>query len=266
MSRQRTRRARARAAVGTFTLLLLVTTLAACAAGPPAPSANGGTTAAAANLQLGAAYLQQGNLPVAKDKLERARAQSPRDPQIRGMLAMLYGRMGDTVRAEAAFHDALQLAPHDPELLNNYAVYLCSHGRVDEGVAHFEQAAVNPLYRTPWAAYANAGVCLRGAKRNAEAHARFEKAIQARSDYTEAVTQLVDLDLSENHPAPALARVQAFIGVNPPDAELLLLGWRAANAQQDKIAMARFAYQLQTEFRDSEQARSVRGAMQGARP
>ena len=36
--------------------------------------------AASANLQLGSAYLQQGNLPVAKDKLERAVKQAPRDP------------------------------------------------------------------------------------------------------------------------------------------------------------------------------------------
>jgi type IV pilus assembly protein PilF len=240
--------------------------LAACGGGAATRPDNGGLTAAAANMQLGSAYLQAGNLAVAKDKLERAMAQSPRDPQIRGLLAMLYGRMGDEVHAEAAFKAALQLAPRDPEQLNNYAVFLCSHGRVDEGVARFEQAAANPLYRTPWAAYANAGVCLRGAKRSAEAHVRFEKAIKARPDYTEAVTQLADLDFAENNAAQALARVQAFMASNPPNAELLLIGWRAATLQQDKVAAARFAWQLQTEFGESEQARSVRNAAQAPRP
>jgi type IV pilus assembly protein PilF len=254
------------AGVATGVALLCAALLAACSGGPTTRPGNGGLTAAAANMQLGSAYLQAGNLPVAKDKLERAAAQSPRDPQIRGLLAMLYGRMGDDVRAEAAYKAALQLAPRDPEQLNNYAVFLCSHGRVDEGVARFEQAAANPLYRTPWAAYANAGVCLRGAKRNAEAHARLEKAIQARPDYTEAVTQLADLDLAENHDAQALARVQSFVLANPPNAELLLIGWRAATGQQDKVAAARFAWQLQTEFGDSEQARSVHNALQAPRP
>lgn len=246
--------------------LLLGVLLVACGGNPATRPGNGGATAAAANLQLGSAYLQAGNLPIAKEKLERAAAQNPRDPQVRGLLAMLYQRMGDNARAEAAYKEALRLAPRDPELLNNYAVYLCSHGRGEEGVARFEQAAANPLYRTPWAAYANAGVCLRGAGHTAEARTRFEKALQARPDYTEAATQLADLELAENHPAQALARVQQFTSANPANAELLLIGWRAATASQDKVAAVRFAWQLQTEFAESEQARSVRNAVQAPRP
>ncbi len=231
--------------------------LAACESSPPARSASGGATAAAANMQLGSAYLQQGNLPIAKEKLERAASQSPRDPQVRGLLALLYSRMGEDARAEDSFREALRYAPADPELLNNYAVFLCSHGRADEGVKHFEQAAANPLYRTPWAAYANAGVCLRGANRSAEAGARFERALQVRPDYAEALVQLADLELAGGHADRALARVQAFLGRNPPTPDVLLLGWRAASAQQDKVATVQFAWRLQTEFGESEQARSI---------
>jgi len=42
-------------------------------------------------------------------------------------------------------------------VVNNYAVYLCQNGRTDEGVRRFEEAAHNALYRTPEAAYTNAG-------------------------------------------------------------------------------------------------------------
>jgi type IV pilus assembly protein PilF len=231
--------------------------LAACASSPSSHGSNGGATAAAANMQLGSAYLQQGNLPIAKEKLERAASQSPRDPQVRGLLALLYSRMGEDARAEDSFREALRFAPADPELLNNYAVFLCSHGRADEGVKRFEQSAANPLYRTPWAAYANAGVCLRGANRAAEAGARFERALQVRPDYTEALVQRADLDLADGRSDRALSRVQAFLGRNPPTPDVLLLGWRAATAEHDKIAIVQFAYRLQTEFGDSEQARSI---------
>jgi type IV pilus assembly protein PilF len=239
--------------------------LAACASGGSERAANS-SAAAAANLQLGAAYLQQGNLQLAKEKLERAASQAPRDSQVRGLLAMLYQRMGDNPRAEAAFREALQVAPKDPDLLNNYAVYLCNHGKVDEGVARFEQAAANPLYRTPWAAFANAGVCLRGAGRSPEARKRFERATQSRPDYAEAAMQLIDLDMAEDHAAAGLARAQAFLAANPASADMLLVGWRAATAAQDKLAAVRFAFQLQTEFGDTEQARSVRNAVQATRP
>jgi type IV pilus assembly protein PilF len=208
-------------------------------------------------MQLGSAYLQQGNLPIAKEKLERAVSQSPRDPAIHGLLALLYQRLGDDKRVDSEFRTALNLAPRDPDLLNNYAVYLCGKGRVDEGVARFQEAAGNPLYRTPWAAETNAGVCLRRAGRTADAAAMYQRALQRRADYVEAVTQLADLEISQGNTSEAYQRISAFMAVNPANAELLLLAWQAATALQNKTAAAQMAWRLQTEFPDSEQARSV---------
>ena len=219
--------------------------------------AEAAATAGSANLQLGSAYLQQGNLAVAKDKLERAVKQAPRDPAVHGLLAMLYQRLGDDHRAETEYRSALSLAPRDPEQLNNYAVFLCGAGRVDEGVSRFQEAARNPLYRTPWAAYTNSGVCLRGAKRDAEAEPLFVRALQVRPDYTEAAVQLVDLQLSLDRPADGYNRVVEFLRNNAPSADLLLLGWRAARAQPNPANAAQMAWRLQTEFPDSEQARTL---------
>ena len=72
------------------------------------------------------------------------------------------------------------------------------------------QAAVNPLYRTPWAAYTNSGVCLRAAQRNAEAETRFARALQIRPAYAEAVLQAADLELATQRGASALKRVLDF--------------------------------------------------------
>jgi type IV pilus assembly protein PilF len=213
--------------------------------------------AARANMQLGSAYLQQGNLPVAKDKLERAVKQAPRDPAIHGLLAMLYLRLGEESRAEGEYRAALALAPRDPDLLNNYAVFLCGAGRIDEGVARFQEAARNPLYRTPWVAYANAGVCLHSARRDAEAEPLYARALQVQPDYTEAATQLVELLLAQNRAADAYGRVTDFLRRNPPTAELLLLGWRAARAEPNAANAAQMAWRLQTEFPDSDQAHNV---------
>ena len=93
-------------------------------------------------------------------------------------------------------------------MLNNYAVFLCSHGRADEGVRNFEQAAANPLYPTPWAAFTNAGVCLRAAHRDGEAAARFDRALRSNPAYSEAVFQASDLDLpNKNLPMRACASI-----------------------------------------------------------
>jgi type IV pilus assembly protein PilF len=214
-------------------------------------------TAARANMQLGSAYLQQGNLPVAKDKLERAVKQAPRDPAIHGLLAMLYLRLGEESRAESEYRAALALAPRDPDQLNNYAVFLCGAGRIDEGVARFQEAARNQLYRTPWVAYTNAGVCLHSARRDAEAEPLYVHALQVQPDYAEAAAQLVELQLAQNRANDAYGRVADFLRRNPPTPELLLLGWRAARAQPNAVNTAQMAWRLQTEFPDSEQAHSV---------
>jgi type IV pilus assembly protein PilF len=214
-------------------------------------------TAAQANMELGAAYLQQGNLPIAKDKLERAVKQAPRDPAIHGLLAMLYLRLGQESRAEAEYRTALALAPHDPELLNNYAVFLCGAGRIDEGVGRFQEASHNALYRTPWVAITNAGVCLRSANRDVEAEPLFVRALQVKPDFMEALTQLVELQLNHNRATEAYGRVADFLKSNPATAELLLLGWRAARAQPNPVNAAQMGWQLQTEFPDSDQAHQV---------
>jgi type IV pilus assembly protein PilF len=213
--------------------------------------------AGAANVQLGAQYLQQDNLPVAKEKLEKAVKQTPKNPEVHGLLGLLYHRLGDDKRAEKEYRTALDLAPGDPEQLNNYAVFLCGTGRTDEGVSRFEQAARNPLYRTPWAAYVNAGVCLRGAKRDAEAEPRFARALQINPNYAEAAVQLADLELSQNRPAEAYGHVSEFLKSNPTSPDLLLLGWRAAHELKDPAGAAQMAWRMQSDFPDSDQAHTL---------
>jgi type IV pilus assembly protein PilF len=231
--------------------------LGACVTTGDTGLAKSPAAAGAANLELGAAYLQQGNLPVAKEKLEKAATQSPKDPAIHGMLGLLYHRLGDDKLAEKEYRTALDLAPGDPEQLNNYAVFLCDVGRADEGVSRFEEAARNPLYRTPWAAYTNAGVCLRGARRDPEAMPLFLRALQVNPGYAEAVVQLADLQLAQHHPAEAYKRVTDFLKTNPSSPELLLLGWRAARDLKDPVGAAQMAWRMQSDFPDSDQAHTL---------
>ena len=89
------------------------------------------------NIQLGIAYLQQGNYPLAREKLERSLKQNPKDPDVHTSLGLLYDRTGDPKLADKHFREALRLAPNNPDISNNYAIYLCKNGRVEEGVERF---------------------------------------------------------------------------------------------------------------------------------
>ncbi len=233
--------------------------LSACASTGDSNGSGVGRSEAAAriNLQLGVGYLQEGNLPIAKEKLERARRQDPHNPEIHGAMAWLDERLGKDKEADKEFRTALELAPHDPAMLNNYAVFLCSHERADEGVRYFEQAATNPLYRTPWAAYTNAGVCLRAAHRDADAAQRFARALRSNPAYSEAVFQASDLDFQQQKLADARFRIDVFMLTNPATPDLLLLAYRIAQVQKDATAQQRYAIRLSKEFPNSDQAHAL---------
>lgn len=219
-----------------------------------------GVKASEANLNLGVAYFRAGNLQLAKDKLERARDQDPRNAVAHGTLGLLYARLGDDARADTEFSSALRLAPNDPEVLNNYAVFLCGHGKVDAGVKRFEQAAANPLYKTPWVAWTNAGFCLRSANKLTEAAAQYDRALRVQPSFAEAAYQYADLELAQQNPAAAYQRVEAYLTANPKATpELLLAGWRAARAQGEQLAALKLARRLQTDFPGSAQTLVVTG-------
>ena len=213
--------------------------------------------AAADNTQLGINYMNQGDLNLAKTKLDRALEEDPGNANVHSARAMLFERMNQLAKADDEFRTALRLAPHDPDVINNYAVYLCQNGRTDEGVKRFLEAAHNALYRTPQAAYTNPGVCLRAARRDDEARVNFDAAIQLRPNYAEAAFQLATLDFDHAQLSAARARIDGYIGTYQATPDLLLLGVRVARAQGDAVAAQRYARRLQLDYPGSDQARAL---------
>ena len=213
--------------------------------------------AAADNTQLAMAYMQAGNLPRAKEKLDKALQEDPANANAHSVLALFYERVNDQKKAESEFREAMRLAPGDPGPLNFYGVYLCGQHRVDEGVTRLMQVATNPLYRTPEAAYTNAGVCLRTAKRDDEAESAFHRALAIRPDFAEATYQLADLELTRGRALEARTRIDRFLGQYNPTPDLLLLGVRAARTLGDARGVAQYARTLRADFPDSDQTRSL---------
>ena len=209
------------------------------------------------NTQLGIAYLRQGDVPLAKEKLDRALQESPDNPKVHSARAMLFDRMGETKLADSEYQTALHLAPDDPDVSNNYAVYLCQLGRADDGVRRFEAVARNALYRTPWVAYTNAGVCLRTAKRNDDAAKNFRQALSLRPNFSEAAYQLADLYYTAGALTDARAAIDTYLGAFEETPDLLLLGVRIARAQNDRVGTVLYSRKLRLDFPSSAQAKAL---------
>jgi type IV pilus assembly protein PilF len=241
-----------RAWIGTVSLIVL---LGACSSIPRAESTN--EQAANYNRQLGEGYLQKGDLAIAKEKLERALREGPRDPKVHSALGQLYERLGDPKRADDEYRTALRYAPKDPDIDNKYGVFLCQTGRTDEGVKYFLEAGKNPLYRTPEAAYTNMGVCLRAAHRDDEAKQALQRALAIRPNFGEAAYQLADLEFERGHLNDARTAITHYTDNYEATPDLLLLGVRIARAMGDRVAAERYARSLRMDFPTSDQARAL---------
>jgi type IV pilus assembly protein PilF len=220
--------------------------------------------AARANVQLGVAYMQQGNLALAKEKLERAWKQDSKNPEAAWALASLSERLLQPPEAERYYQAAMRLAPDNLDIPNAYAVFLCKNDAVDRALPVYERVVRNPLYRTPWAAATNAAVCLRSDKRQADAVPWLERALALRPDYVPAVVELADLHITASQPALARAAVDRFLAIGRKSADVLLVGTRAALAAGDRPGAEAYARQLRRDFPNSAQASALTQLLGGA--
>jgi type IV pilus assembly protein PilF len=222
--------------------------------------------AARANTQLGVAYLRQGNLKQAKEKLERAEKQDPKNHETQYALALFNERMNLPVEADRHFQSALKLVPGNGEVSNAYAVFLCRSGKIDPALRLFDEVVRNRLYNTPWVAATNAGVCLRSDKRNADAVPWLERAIAVRPDYAAAIVELGDLHIANGEPQKARVIVDRFLSIGRKSADVLLVGVRAAIAGGDRPAADIYARLLRRDFPNTQATEVLPQLLQAPAP
>lgn len=221
--------------------------------------------AATANVELGIAYMQQGQLQAAKDKLERAEKQDPNNFKVHWAMASLSEQLSQPADAERYYKTALRLSPENVDVTNTYAVFLCKSQKVDEALPLFDAVIRNRLYRTPWAAAANAGVCLRADKRNADAEKYLQRSLALLPTFTTAVIELSDLQISLGKPAEAVTTIDTFLGLGRKSPDVLLVGVRAALAKGDRSAADNYARLLRRDFPGSQQVSLLSQLLDGAR-
>ena len=200
--------------------------------------------------ELGAMYFQGGSMSVALDELGIALAADPSYFQAYSIRGLVYGALKEYGKAESDFQRALDLAPNDPEVNNNYGWYLCDTGKERQSIAYFLNALKSPLYETPERAYTNAGTCalkagdLEGAQgyllqalqmsRDGGMVARFQmaKLLHKRGTFEEARLYLADV----------------LKMMEPPTAEALWLGIRIERKLGNRVAEGGYASQLRGRY------------------
>lgn len=176
------------------TLILLIASslcLTNCQIATPVAPIN--AKASVYNMQLGLAYLKQGNRQRAKQKLLTALSQNPYSAYANEALGYYFEQTQETQLAEQYYRQALELAPNSGAILNNYGDFLCHQKKYAEANEYFLKAANDTHYINTALAYENAGLCALSAHKPAEARKYFKIALEQDPSLKTSSEALLDL-------------------------------------------------------------------------
>lgn len=203
--------------------------------------------------ELAALYFQAGSYAVALDELQIALNADAGYYQAYSIRGLVRTALKENDKAESDFRRALDMAPNDPEVNNNYGWYLCETGKERQSIAYFLNALKSPLYETPDRAYTNAGSCalkagdLDGAQSYLLKALQMSRdgAVQARYELSKVFYRRGVLEESRIYLNDALKMME------PPSAEALWLGLRIERKLGNRVAEGGFASQLRSRYPSS---------------
>lgn len=200
--------------------------------------------------ELGAMYFQSRNPAVALDELRIALSADSGYFQAYSVRGLVHASLKEYDKAEDDFRQALNLAPNDPEVNNNYGWYLCETGKERQSIAYFLNALKSPLYETPDRAYTNAGACALKAGDLDGAQDYLLKALQlSRDGAMSARLQLAKVFYRRSILEEARVYLtDALRMMEPPTAEALWLGLRLERKLGNRVAEGGYASQLRGRY------------------
>lgn len=182
--------------------------------------------------ELGAGFFSRGQYSVALDELHKAINANNNYAPAYDVLGLVYMALNEDKPAEENFHRALNIAPNDPDIHNNYGWFLYNRSRYNEAMEQFKLSIANPLYAKPQSALTNAGLCALKMGNSAEAQTYFEKSLGYDGNQPEAIFELAQMYYQQQRYAEAKMMLDKLSTDNTTP-NILWLGLRIARKMND---------------------------------
>ncbi|MEY8204860.1 MAG: type IV pilus biogenesis/stability protein PilW [Bermanella sp.] len=217
--------------------------------------------AAETYVALAVGYLSQGNMILARQKLDRALLLDPENPAVHSAFAMYWLERGEIKLTEQAFATALDLdAQHSPTNYH-YGVYLMRYKKDKTACDYMAMAAQDVDYSARVLANENLGLCLVNGGNSAAAISAFEKAWILDSHSTVSSMNLTAIYLQRKRVRLASRWFKRFEqtltdGKVPHSAASLSLAVQLARVQGDQNAVHSYGFKLKKHFPSSAEYKS----------
>jgi type IV pilus assembly protein PilF len=206
------------------------------------------------NSELGVAYLQQGRFDLAIKKLKKSLQQNPDNADAHHYIAELYHQLGKISLAEGHFEMALELAPDNSSLKNNYGVFLCEQKEFEQSKKLFLQVSKDPLYANKALLHENIGLCAKekGDLKTAEQY--FRKTLRERPNSPKSLLALAELSFDKQDYSNAKKYFYNYLKVSRHSAASLWLGILLEKYSGNTNRVKSYSILLKGKFPDSKEA------------
>ena len=215
------------------------------------------TRRAQVHTALAGEYFARGNFRVALDETRLAIKDDPNFVQAYNMQGLVFMELREDVAAREAFDRALNLAPNNPEVLNNFGWYLCTRNDTGRAVDMLKRAAADPLNPTPEKALLSLGLCYRRMDRNAEAEQALRQAVMIRPELIGALYNLAIVTYDRGAYEDANNYLNRYTRITQPNLDALVLGVKISRARRDAAAEDSYMQQLRRRFPDARETQEL---------
>ena len=213
--------------------------------------------AAAVNFQLGIQYFSRGNYELSRERLVSSVNLDPSRAIVWSTLATTYEQLGNLRLAEESHDKALKTGPHNFDVQNRYAVFLCSQRRFDDAEKQFERSISARTNDFPELMMTNAGVCMSQKPDYAKAESYYRSALERRPNHPEALLQMALLKHQTGDDLTARAFLQRYRIANPASPGVLYLCVLIEDALGDQKASRECTTELLRDFPGSEESKRI---------
>ena len=206
------------------------------------------------NAQLGLEYLKQGKYELALSKLDKSIKFDDNNADAYHYKAEIYNRIGEFEKADENYMQAVDLAPNDASIHNNFGAFLCDQGRYQEAYSHFNKTINNPLFISKDITYENIGLCALQQNNLKRAEEAFTLSIQINPNRAKSLIKLAQIYYDKNNRKEAYELLTRYIKVAQHSPESLWLGILLERGKGHKNTVATYANLLKGKFPDSKEA------------
>jgi type IV pilus assembly protein PilF len=260
--------------VGSKWLALVVPLVLSACGGMPLESGNSVQTpvsqqtavgdarrAAKAHTDLGMLYLRDGQLSVALDEARKAVEADSSYPLGYNLHGLVQMYLDDNRAAEESLTRALNLAPTDPEINNNFGWFLCQSGRQKASIPYFVVASKNTLYAAPTKPLTNAAICSITAGDDKGGEDFLLRALRVDPQNSDAYFLLAELYYRTDRLVDARLRLADVHRLAAPSSQSVWLGLRIERKLGDREAETQYGKQLRREFSGSREFQLLKQGM-----